>query len=313
MKKRLVLFISLVFLLAGCTGLSKGTDQSSDSAFVGGTKALSLAFAGDEPPAKVLDDNQEEFFITLLLKNEGEFTIPKGRILASLSGISKEAFSLNSLNVKSDFDLERVRKDRDLLSAGGIEELSFGMAKYKSDLPADFDTDIRANVCYDYETQAVASICLKKNPLERGDEDSCLVDNQAVKVENSGAPVQVVGFRQRPTSGSKILVSFDVSNKGIGKAYSPSTFTDVCKEMEDNADMIEVSLSSSSGNMKISCSKFGNSNKGIVRLVNNIKTVSCDIDTSGIQDISYQDFLIVKMRYMYRDLISVPITIEDAQ
>ena len=313
MKKRLVLFIALVFLIAGCTGLGKSNNSKDDSAFVGGTKAISLAFAADEPPAKVLDDNQEEFFITLLLKNEGEFTIPKGRILASLSGISKEAFSLSSLSVKSDFDLERVRKDANVLQAGGTEELSFGKAKYKSDLPADFDTDLRANICYDYETQAVASICLKKNPLERATEDSCLVDNQAIKVQNSGAPVQVVAFRQRPTSGNKISVSFDVSNKGIGKAYSPSTFTDICKEMEDNSDMIEVSLTSASDKMKISCSKFGNSNKGIVRLVNNIKTVSCDIDTSSMQETSFSDFIIVKMKYMYRDVISVPITIQDAQ
>src|SRR3989344_331452 len=131
MKKRLVVILGLLLLVSACAGLTKGADKGSDSAFVGGTKALSIAFAAEEPPAKVLDDDQEEFFITLLLKNEGEFTIPSGRILASLSGISKEAFSLNSLNVKSDFDLERVRKDRDLLSAGGIEELSFGMAKYK--------------------------------------------------------------------------------------------------------------------------------------------------------------------------------------
>jgi len=318
MQKRLVILVPFLLLLAGCAGLigGAGTPGQNEGAFAGGTQALQLGFLEGEPPEKVLDNGQETFMITLLLRNEGEYTIPKGKILATLSGASREAFNLKSLTVKSDFDLEKKAKSRDQVTQGGQEELSFGVAKYKPDLPADFGLDLRADVCYDYQTEAVTSICLKKNAFARADvNDNCALDNPSPPVENSGGPLQVSSVKQRPTGANKIRLSFDVSNKGVGAVYPPGTFASQCggsQETEQQQDSLQVSLTSTGNKYPIACSKFANGNHGTVRLVNGVKTINCEIDTSGLQDSSFTDFLIIKMKYMYRDAVSVPLTIENS-
>lgn len=313
MKKRLLLFVFLI-VLAGCASLTRTQQPESEGAFVGGTQGLSMSFVEGEPPARVLDDGQEVFFITLMLRNEGEFTVPTGRIISSLSGISQDAFALKSLDAKSDFVLESKSKSRDATLPGGQEEISFGEAKYKPDLPADFPIDLRADICYDYQTEAVTSICLKKNVLARDElEDNCMIDNPSLKVENSGGPIQISNVNERPGGNNKVRVSFDVSNRGIGAVYEPNTFTSSCGGNEDKKDTMFVEISSTSNKYKIACSRFGNTNRGLVRLVNGVKTVNCEVDTSGLQETSFTDFLIIKSTYMYRDAVSVPITIENAE
>src|SRR3989338_333815 len=106
--KKILLLVFLALILAGCKGGTEDT-QAADKAFIGGTNGISIAFVDTEPPTEVLDDGQQVFRMTLLLSNLGEYTIPSGKILASLSGISREAFNLASLNVRSNFDLERAR------------------------------------------------------------------------------------------------------------------------------------------------------------------------------------------------------------
>ncbi|MEK6904049.1 MAG: hypothetical protein AABW87_00475, partial [Nanoarchaeota archaeon] len=314
MEKRWFILVFLV-VLAGCAGLIRGQQKDTTSgAFVGGTQGISLSFIEGEPPAGVLDNNQEAFLITLMLRNEGEFTVPVGRIIASLSGVSQESFNLKSLDAKSDFALEKKSKARDATLPGGQEELSFREAKYKPDLPADFSIDLRADICYDYQTEAVTSVCLRKNVLERDEiEDNCRVDNTNIKAENSGGPIQISNVVERPSGNSKVRVSFDVSNKGIGVVYEPNTFSKSCSGNDDKKDALFIEVTSTSNKYKITCSKFGSSNKGIIRLVNGAKNLNCEIDTSGLQEVSFTDFLLIRAKYMYRDAVSVPITIENAE
>lgn len=310
MKKILILLI-LTLVLVGCTGTGK-EEPTAGKAFIGGTNGIGIAFVDTEPPAEVLDDGQQTFRITLLLTNSGEYTIPSGNILASLSGISKEAFNLNSLNVRSNFDLERARKDRTQVTPGAIEELSFGDAKYLPNLPADFFTELRADVCYDYKTEAITGVCLKKNLLQRNPDDNCAVDNQAVKVENSGGPIQIANVRQRPISGNKLSVTFDVTNSGAGKVYKPGTFTDVCTSNDMNENVVVVELSSPTGKYPINCRRFTNTNSGEAKLVNNVKSVTCEIDTSGLQEATFEDLLLISTKYVYRQAVGVPITIRNS-
>jgi len=309
--KRIAILILLALFLAGCAN-TDDKDTTTGKAFIGGTEGITLAFVGTEPPAEVLDDGQQTFFITMLLTNNGEYTIPAGKIIASLSGISKEAFNLATLNIKSNFDLERARKERDQTTPGAIEELNFGEAKYKPDLPADFFTEIRADVCYDYETSAISSLCLKKNLLQKNDEDNCAVDNAQSKFENSGGPIQITSIRQRPVSGNKLSVTFDIMNQGPGKVYKPGTFIDVCTSNDINENVVVVELSSPTSKFPINCRRFIDASTGEVRLVNGIKTVTCEIDTSGLQEATFADILLIKARYVYRQAISTPVTIRNA-
>src|SRR3989344_3862943 len=111
MKRGNVVFVLIALLfLVGCQR-GNTDDQQGQGAFVGGDAGLQIAFAENEPPEVVLDNNQESFFITLLLKNQGEYTIPKNGLIASVSGVSKDAFSIPSLNKKNDIEIIGTKKE----------------------------------------------------------------------------------------------------------------------------------------------------------------------------------------------------------
>jgi len=91
--------ISVIFILAvalfltGCEQTEETTNL--DGPYVGGSEGLKFSFQEYEPPQIVLDDSQEDFFITLVVKNMGEYTIPEEGIIASLSGVDANAFGFS--------------------------------------------------------------------------------------------------------------------------------------------------------------------------------------------------------------------------
>ena len=103
-----LIFISFTFLISGCE--EKVVENNIGDPFVGGTTGLTFIFQEFEPPTSVLDDSQEEFYITLLVKNAGEWTVPEGRVIASLSGIQAVAFNMNSLSTNSEVDISGTTK-----------------------------------------------------------------------------------------------------------------------------------------------------------------------------------------------------------
>ena len=301
----------VVLVIGGCQGAFNKEEQKG-VAFVGGTSGLNIAFAEDEPPAVVLDAAQQSFFITLRLKNEGEFTIPKGRLIGSLSGILKDVFNLRSLSVRNEFEIQGVKKEGDSVLAGGEELLEFGEAVYKVDVPADFSTKIRADVCYDYQTKALGNLCLKKNVLKKDLGDVCAVNAGEISAENSGAPVQVLNLREHSVGTNRAKVIFKVKNVGIGAVFEPNIFTDACIGHDQDKDRVKVTLFNPNNNFRVECSQFGNTNSGVVRLVNGEKEISCTIDTSNLQEATFQDLLIIQMDYMYRDAVETQLLVKNA-
>ena len=106
----IILLLVVLLIIAGCTG---GTNKiEKPRAFIGGNDALSIKFVDDQPPKKVLDNNQEPFEITLLIKNNGEHDLIDSDIIATLSGISQQDFQMNALSVTNNFDFP----GRDIIS-----------------------------------------------------------------------------------------------------------------------------------------------------------------------------------------------------
>ncbi len=311
MKRGIVAVILIsVFLVVGCQQQKEGNKAAG--AFVGGDIGLQVAFADNEPPATVLDSNQQSFFITLLLKNQGEFTIPKGGLVASLSGISKDAFTIGSLHQKNMIDILGTKKENTFVTPGAEEQLEFGEANYKIDIPADFQTVVRADVCYTYQTKAIANLCLKKNVLKKDINDVCEVNIQDLKAENSGAPIQIAQAHENSVGTSKLKLIFTVTNKGIGAVYEPGTFTDMCGGKDESKDKVKVTVFAAEGNFNVQCSQFSDGNSGVVRLVNKNKDVTCTIDTTNLQDITFAAPVIIQLDYMYREGVQVPLTVQNA-
>ncbi|MBS3117447.1 hypothetical protein J4430_01030 [Candidatus Woesearchaeota archaeon] len=313
-KSYLVICAVTLLFIAGCTSATNKQEAKGRS-FVGGTDGLDFLFAKGSPPDRVLDSGQEEFDIALLITNLGEFTVPRGRLIATLSGIAAQDFNIGSLTKVSDFALAGKGIDRELTIEGDTEEILFERAKYQPDLPADFFVTIRADICYDYQTRAVGSLCLKRNPRERSvSQDICDVDAEEVVIENSGAPLQIELLRQRPSSSNIIKVSFDVVNKNNGVPYNQGTFNAECSGNDAQKDKVRVRLDSPGNRLNIRCSRFDDRAEGVINLIAGRKQVTCDIDTTNLQNIAFQHPLIISVDYMYREAITTAnsIVIEDA-
>ena len=312
-KTLFVTFIALLLLVSSCQdfgGFGFGKDKSpQQSTFVGGTKGISIAFSEDQPPTAILDDNQEELFIALLLKNGGEYTIPVGGLIGSLSGIKQKDFSINSFNKKNDFEIYGTVKEGDIVIPGAEELLEFGNAAYKVDLPGDIDFQLRADVCYDYQTQAVTKICLKENVLKKGFADVCEINNPSLQFENSGGPVQITDVRESTVGSSKVKVTFKVVNKDVGAVFLPHTFSDACSGHESDKDKVKVSVFNPAKNFDIACNQLGGSASGSVKLINKEKDISCTIETGSFQEASFQDVLIVQLDYQYRQAVTTPLRV----
>ncbi|HLC72749.1 MAG TPA: hypothetical protein VJH37_04145 [Candidatus Nanoarchaeia archaeon] len=311
MKRGIVFLSLLVFVLAGCQGGQQTTN--ADSPFIGGTQAVEVAFVPNEPPARVLDSGQETFFITLLLKNGGEFTVPRNGLIASLSGLPQKSFNIRSLNVVNDKEISGATKDAALVQPGGEELLEFGEAKYTIDIPASFTTQLRADICYTYQTKAVANLCLKKNVVSRTTvNDVCDVNVPSVAIHNSAGPIQSTDLRQTSVGANRVKVTFKVKNVGTGAVYQPSAFTNICAGQDTLKDMVKVTLTSPELAFTVQCSQLNNQNSGIVRLVNKEKDITCTIDTTGLQDVTFQNLLLLQMDYMYRTAVVTQLTVDNA-
>ncbi len=310
-KRGLVFALVLLALLIGCK--QQADTQDLTSPYVGGTDGLEFAFQEDEPPLNVLDDGQEDFYITLLVRNLGEYTVPQGEAVASLSGIDANAFSLSSFNTKNTVAIEGTTNDQGFIIEGAEEILEFSQANYINDVMTDLNNVLlRADLCYQYNTEALAHLCLKKDVVKKSIEDVCDTTSPSVKLFNSGAPLQVTNMRQKAVGSGKVQIAFTVENAGGDLTYLPGSFTDACKGQEDNKDMVKVTLMNPQNNFVPECSAFGKSHTGNVRLVGNKKEITCTIDTSNLQEVSYQDLLIIDLDYDYRQAITTNINVKNA-
>ena len=312
-KGVLILVILLSLFIVGCQTGTKKDKTTSLGIFIGGTDSLDFTFIESQPPAKVLDNLQEPFFIGLKLQNKGEYEIPANKIITSLSGINQESFSLSSLNTKLTIPLEGKTKSGDQIIESSPEEIQFDQANYKHDLNANFPTSLRVDVCYEYKTKSISKVCLKKKAVEKVLEDKCSVLSDSVVTETSSAPIQIKDVKQRSSAAQEIKLTFKIINQGKGDVYPPSTFIDKCVDVSGEKGKIHVEVTSPSAKVNIKCSQLQDSNKGITKLALGEKTISCDIPTADLQETAFEEPVSITLSYFYKGSIEKQITVLNSE
>lgn len=312
MKKEWMVIVIAFVIVSGCQQLGFGrqtTPETKPATFIGGTQGLEIAFSEDQPPDVVLDNNQESFQVSVLIRNKGEYDIPANNLIASLSGIVQSTFGLASLNTKNDFEIYGVAKEGEAAVPGAEEIISFGQASFKTDLPGDTTFTLRADVCYNYQTKAVTKVCLKKEPLKPDKIGAVCQIASDLAVENSGAPIHVENVRESTVGGKKVKITFRVVNKGLGAVFEPNTFTNACVGQEEKKDQLKLTATNPERSFAIECPVLNNANAGTIKLVNKVKDVTCTMDTTNMQDVTFQDLIIVQLDYMYRQAVQIPLRI----
>ena len=311
MKKKYILF-SLFVILLFIGGCKKATEsKAAIGAYVGGDEGLDLSFVEDEPPERVLDADSEQFFITLLLKNDGEFDIDVGETRITLSGIEKNQFQIGSLTETNKNFINGLEKKREETLPGGQDEISY-TAKYKPDLNQDFTPTVTASACYAYGTRTLTKLCLRKDIARRSREAECTVDEHKT-IENSGAPIQVTSLNEMKGGSNKIRVIFNIENVGEGTVYEKGSFSSgSCSEDMSKEDRLNVEIRPVSS-INFKCARLGGGASGVIKLNTEGKAVvTCEADTSRLQDTAFEDPLNINLDYVYKERISKALTVEDA-
>ncbi len=304
----IVLIISILFIL-GCAQ----EDDLVSGPFVGGTNGLSIGFGSDAPPDRVFDDNEEDFDISIEISNVGEYDIPANRVIATLSGIDVRDFGVPSPNLVLDRQLEGKSEFNGKVIDGDQDELIYEGAQYKFDLDADWQTTIRADICYEYQTRATSKACLKRKATDREVEDVCQINNQNVNVDNSGAPIQIEEVNTRSSGTNEVMFTFVVRNKASGLVHPPGTFTNKCVKEEDREDRLKLEVFSGSGRYNPQCSQLGDKSSGEIRLTNNEKVVRCRLNTINAPEGAVEEPINIRATYFYRNAISTDMIVEDSE
>ncbi len=319
----ILLIISLVFISASCQLPGRGTADIGTS-FVGGSEGLDISFAADEPPSTgVLDMGSEPFFITVEVENKGEDVVLEREVVTLLSGISAYEFGFpgNILEKENQEDILPVRKDGDEIIPGGKNEIRYGPVSYLQDNIADVSFNLQADVCYNYRTKAITSLCLKREAIQIGRTrvgEACEI-NSIRDSESSGAPIMIDNVREDASGLNQVRFTFDVSNIGDGEVWDMNSIdsSPPCTESLNLnniglvKDRVFVSVEPSTG-LGVSCNLL-NGDIGTVRLgSDNRVTISCVLDTSNVQSVAFESTVNIFADYAYKETITTGILVKDA-
>lgn len=277
MKKILTLFIVLLLVfVVGCT--KKEEITVAGKAFVGGTQGLVISFLPNSPPAEVFDTDNP-FPISVKLENKGEFDVPSGAAIVSITGIRAEDFgvSSNTLLKSSAEDMDAVRIDaQGNIVSGGYTTIDFpDNMQYAAKVAGSLSFPIRANVCYEYGTNAQGQLCIRKDLRGVTGEAGVCDPNRQVPAENSGAPVQITNIKQNVAGSNKIDFFFTVKQTGTA-ADSLFKTGSKCDSALANRDVVLIKVEDPGlGTLTCSGLRDGTSISGYITLFNGEREVRC--------------------------------------
>ncbi|MFW6025385.1 MAG: hypothetical protein ACOCRX_03500 [Candidatus Woesearchaeota archaeon] len=317
MKFKSVVFILIVsFLLIGCELENPEEDEQMGfgSSYIGGSDGLSVEFMENQPPSTILDDSQSTFSISLQVKNEGEYDIPSGGVTTKIEGIDSRALGRDDLTASLDSNLRGKRLiSGDQENPGDIGYITLDDLSYQDSVSTNIPLNLRARVCYDYQTNAIVNgFCIKKDPLDISD-SSCEVSGSKT-VDSSSAPISVRNFEQRPISNNEIRLSFDVVHQSNGEIISPST--DDCFDTERaQKNRVNVRIVGASNNLE--CSEFESSNGDLIREDINLYggdrySVRCTYNTDDASQRGTEDTVQIVLEYKYRTSNEKTIMLRDS-
>lgn len=281
MKKMLILFVALSLFLFGCQNQQQGVAGPS---FVGGTDGLLINFLQDAPPDNVYDANRAEFQAAVQVKNSGEWDVPIGNLKVSLSGIDPADFGKTDADMQKSSDtlLTATKKDSTgTIIQGAQLVFTFPGFSYKADLPGDVQHIIKADACYAYGTNALSSICIKKD-LTKVSTEVCTVDSDRT-VANSGAPVQVASVHESAGGSDSILMTITLKQTGTGEIFKSGQS---CASGIANENVVNFKINTGMTS-ELSCSGLSTGTgtaTGDVTLYSGERQITCTQKTGGQGD-----------------------------
>jgi hypothetical protein len=326
------LFLSflLLFLLLFFTGCFSGNQGDDIGGFLGGTRGLIMGLEEGAPPSEVLDAGTNPFSVVINLVNVGETSVGPGTdsplVFIRLSGIDYNSFGLTEESAVKTLDvkLESAKRNFDGSEISGeTNYLTFDNLAYEPDVAANVPLRLRIELCYDYESYASTSFCMKRDLLRNWDDNSICDISGPKPVGNSGSPLHITNVEQRPIDNDTIQLNFVIEHLGTGGIFyrsSYSSLSSVCSFNDANRDLNKFEIffePVQQGMYTITCPRLDNQSssstgvRGVVKLFENSPiTISCYLSRSAATSVqAYTDLINIRMRYRYGGIVELPFTI----
>jgi len=300
MEKRLILipiFLGLLVVISAC---GRGGTSTGDSGaaprdpFIGGSTGLFIEFVKGAPPNEVTDRAAFPFNIEVNIRNDGEFDLKKDQVEVDLLGILPEDFGANPEDLRDKNPIDDPLPKRRDAEGNIVEPVTTSVVfpdtgdtffTFGGVITGNTEFTLRADVCYRYQTRAVAKICVLRDLINVDDNRLC-DPSQGKTVHSSGAPVQVTNFRESVLGKDKIGFSFDISRSGSGdifKADSSDAPDAKCPKTpttrRSRENRVKVSVNSGLGNLR--CSGLDGGISGHIIMVDGRRTITCTQELSS--------------------------------
>jgi hypothetical protein len=282
------------------------------------------------PPNVLLDAGANPFSVIINLENLGEADVGPGTdnplLIAKITGIDYTNFGFTSdqaiQTINENLDSAKRNYDGSEMP-GAITYVNFDNLVYKPDVSTDISLVIRAEICYDYESYATTTFCMKSNLFNSWDDNSICAVRESKPVGNSGGPLHVTSVQEAPISNDTIQLNFYIEHVGRGaffKRSSYSSLSDLCLFSDANPDInkVEVFVEPVQDNSysldcpRLSTSLAGGGASGVVTLVRGAPlAITCSLSRVSPTSIqAYKDIINIRMRYRYGEYIQIPLRIQ---
>lgn len=310
--------LASMMILAGCgAGNEVGPSRTP---FVGGANGLVMSFVEGAPPAEVFDDGQFPFSINVRIENLGEHDVEPSDGYIEITGIEAQEFNKQPGDLRQDipYRIGKVTKTpQGTIIIGDTIIAEFNELNFMRNIRGNWDgARIRANLCYNYETEATTAVCLKRDMLTNIDtREICSLSGQK-QVFNSGAPIQVTKVTQAPLGSDKIQVQFEVSHVGSQHDRFYKLDTD-CDDRTTNLDKnkVYINVETDINGNYAQCSGLeggqSGSNEGFITLHGGSpRIVICTYEVGEISG-AFERQINVKLGYRYYQFIERNLLIKD--
>lgn len=210
MKNTSKYFLAIIFAAVLVMGAAQqGCNQQQGTTF--NSTALTMSFVDQAPPAQV--NPGVKVPIIVRVENGGGYDIVAGSAKFYLSGVGTNLKNVNEVLTNQNLLAKKTAQQ-----GGGYEMITFAeQAEQAVQITNPFTFSIKADSCYNYATQAQATVCIGPGS------GVCSITGEKIQSgSNTDGPIQVTSLTET-LQGNQLFVSFKIENKGNGNVY----FTDM--------------------------------------------------------------------------------------
>ncbi len=328
-NSRRFLFVSLLVIallaLSACEGGSKTKGRSSKDVqgiFLGGSEGVTLSFEENSPPATIFASSGQSFDIGVVLKNNGESAIAANQAKVKISGLNPSDLDLKNpvLSISEEIGKREKTAEGSEITPPDVYARFPGL-QYKVALPqgASKDVDLRAELCYPYETNVVAELCVLENPLGPNPEDKVCNFQETVPTANSGSPLRVSQIKENGRN-DEIQFVFTLAHDSAGDEgkilYKDGTdcFSDDTATVQRARNLVRVAVDTLGKLQGLKCAGFTETvsdTAGYFKLPNDGKPSSlvCKFPVKNVNT-DFSEFININLKYQYKDRVETKLSVK---